>query len=89
MKISIAEPRAARPVASNYTAKEFLAEAYIRFPQPSEFLAAFLLRFEALVELDEAVDREHHESSRMEEIICPACGSDITVEVELELDKFQ
>lgn len=89
MKISIVERRAARPVASNYTAKEFLAEAHIRFPQPSEFLAQFLQRFEALVELDEAVERQHHEESKEEQIACPACGSTITLELETELDKFR
>lgn len=83
MKINIVSA-AVKPVASNLSAKEFLAEAHDRFPQPSEFLAAFLQRFEELVELDESVEREHY-GSKSEQINCPACGMDITVEVQLEL----
>lgn len=82
MKISIVESRVSRPVASNYSAKEFLAEAHIRFPQPSPFLAAFLQRFEALVELDERVEHLHHTEETTQDIDCPACGMQITIEVE-------
>lgn len=85
MKISIVSlSRAQRPVASNLTAKEFLAEAHVRFPQPSPFLADFLQRFADLVELEAAVEKQHFEEETSQDVECPACGHQLTIEVELE-----
>lgn len=84
MKINIVSAQA-KPVASNLSAREFLADAHTRFPQPSPFLVEFLRRFEELVELDEAVDRKHFEEAEPGDIECPACGTQISIEVEYEL----
>lgn len=85
MKINVVSA-ALKPVASNYTAKEFLAEAHARFPQPSPFLAEFLQRFETLAELDEQVEKRHFEEAQPADIDCPACGMAISVEVEFDLE---
>lgn len=83
MKINIVSAES-KPVASNYTAKEFLAEAHVRFQQPSPFLAEFLRRFEELANLDEQVQRQQFEEDTLHDIDCPACGMQITIEVEQE-----
>lgn len=83
MKINVISDQL-KPVASNYTAKEFLAEAQARFPQPSPFLAEFLQRFETLAELDAEVERRHFEEATTHDVDCPACGMQITIEVEQE-----
>lgn len=82
MKIKIVHPFT--PVASNLSHKEFLAEAHDRFPQPSEFLADFLQRYEALADLEAAVEKRHYEEEKAHDIDCPACGTSFTVEVELD-----
>jgi len=83
MKINVISAQL-KPVASNYTPREFLAEARNRFPQPSEFMTEFLRRYEELVELDEVVERRHFEEQTQQDIDCPACGMQITVEIEQE-----
>lgn len=84
MKVHIVQSYAQGPVASNYSHHEFLAEAHKRFPQPSPFLTEFLKRYEALAELEVAVERVQSEESQAQTIDCPACGMAITIEVERE-----
>lgn len=81
MKIAVTSAQL-KPVASNYSHGEFLAEAHARFPQPSPFLAEFLRRYQDLAELETAVEKRHHEEETSQAIDCPACGMSITVEIE-------
>lgn len=77
MRVKVVAIQRERPAASNLTAKEFLAEAHQRFPEPSEFMEDFLRRFEALIEFEQQVDDGLEMS---DECKCPVCGTELNVE---------